>query len=265
MAYESIILEKENRVATITFNRPDKLNALNPQLVSDILNALDAVASDEDIRVLIVTGNGRGFCSGADLSGGSDFSTATLERRLRPQPFPWWGWLTLAFHNFQKPSIAAVNGLAVGGGLGIALVCDIRIAAESARFSSIFIQRALVPDSGATFYLPRVVGTSRAFEMMYTGDMVDAREAERIGLVSRVVPDEELLKTARELAARIAKMAPLTLELTKRAVVKGIEGHDFEAQLVYESLAQNAASNSEDYREAVQAFLEKREPQFEGR
>ena len=265
MAYESIILEKENRVATITFNRPDKLNALNPQLVSDILNALDAVASDEDIRVLIVTGNGRGFCSGADLSGGSDFSTATLERRLRPQPFPWWGWLALAFHNFQKPSIAAVNGLAVGGGLGIALVCDIRIAAESARFSSIFIQRALVPDSGATFYLPRAVGTSRAFEMMYTGDMVDVREAERIGLVSRVVPDEELLKTARELAARIARMAPLTLEMTKRAVLKGVEGHDFEAQLVYESLAQNAASNSEDYREAVQAFLEKREPQFEGR
>ena len=149
MAYESIILEKENRVATITFNRPDKLNALNSQLVSDIMNALDAVASDEDTRVLIVTGNGRGFCSGADLSGGSDFSTATLERRLRPQPLPWWGWLTLAFHNFPKPSIAAVNGLAVGGGLGIALVCDIRIAAESARFSAIFIQRALVPDSGA--------------------------------------------------------------------------------------------------------------------
>ena len=265
MAYESITLEKKNRVATITFNRPDKLNALNSQLVSDIMNALDAVASDEDTRVLIVTGNGRGFCSGADLSGGSDFSTATLERRLRPQPLPWWGWLTLAFHNFPKPSIAAVNGLAVGGGLGIALVCDIRIAAESARFSSIFIHRALVPDSGATFSLPRVVGTSRAFEMMYTGEMVDAREAERIGLVSRVVPDDELLKTAGELAARIAKMAPLTLELTKRVVLRGVEGHDFEAQLVQESLAQSVASKSEDFQEAVQAFLEKREPQFKGR
>jgi len=265
MAYESIILEKENQVATITFNRPDKLNALNDQLVNDIMKAVDAAASDEDVRVLIVTGNGRGFCSGADLSAGGDFRMVELERRLRPQPLPWWGWLALSLRNFPKPSIAAVNGLAVGAGLAIALLCDIRIAAESARFSSIFIQRALIPDTGATFYLPRAVGTSRAFEMMYTGDMVDAKESERIGLVSRVVPDEDLTKTARELAARIAKMAPLTLEMTKRAVLEAVDGSDFAAQLVYESLGQNVVAQSEDAREAIQAFLEKREPQFKGR
>lgn len=265
MAYESILLEKKTRIATITFNRPDKLNALNPQLVSDITSAVDAVASDEDIRVLIMTGNGRGFCSGADLSAGFDFSTVKVERRLRPQPLPWWGWLALVLRNFHKPSIAAVNGLAVGAGLAIALLCDIRIAAESARFSSIFIQRGLIPDTGATFLLPRAMGTSRAFEMMYTGEMVDAKEAERIGLVSSVVPDEELMKTARELAAKIAKMAPLTLEMTKRAVLKAVDGNDFEAQLVYESLAQNVVIHSEDTKEAVRAFLEKREPQFKGR
>jgi len=265
MAYESIILEKENRIATITFNRPDKLNALNPQLVSDITNAVDAVASDKDIRVLILTGSGRGFCSGADLSAGSGFGTMPIEQRLRPQPFPWWGWLALVLRNFHKPSIAAVNGLAVGAGLSIALLCDIRIAAESARFSSIFIQRALIPDTGATFYLPRAVGTSKAFEMMYTGDMVDAKEAERIGLVSRVVPDGELMRTARELAARIAKMPPITLEMTKRAALKGATATDFETQLVYESLGQNVVAQSEDTKEAMRAFLEKREPQFKGR
>ena len=233
-------------------------------MVTDIISAVDAVANDKESRVLILTGTGRGFCSGADLSGAPDFASIPLERRLRPQPLPWWGWIGRALYNFPKPLIAAVNGLAVGGGLSMALLCDICIAAESARFSAIFIQRALVPDVGATYSLPRIVGKSKAFEMMYTGDILSAKEAEQIGLVSRVVPDGELMKAARELAVKIAKKSPLALEMTKRATIKGIAETDFEAQMRLEALCQTVASRSEDAQEAMRAFLEKREPQFKG-
>jgi 2-(1,2-epoxy-1,2-dihydrophenyl)acetyl-CoA isomerase len=264
MAYECILLEKENGIATITLNRPDRMNALNAQLLEEFADAIKGVGADDEVRVLILTGAGRGFCTGMDVEVVASGGMEAPNRNIRTQPLSQLGWAGLVLYNLGKPTIAAVNGTTAGAGLSFALACDMRIAAESARFSSVFIRRALTPDTGATFLLPRIVGTAKALEMMYTGEMISASEAERIGLVSKVVPDEELIKTVKELAAKMAKMSPLALELTKKEVLKGLR-NDFEAQLGYEAWAQSVLTQSEDIKEGMNAFLEKREPHFKGR
>jgi enoyl-CoA hydratase/carnithine racemase len=195
MKYEDVLFEKEDGVAVLTLDRPDRYNAFSPKMRVSIVRAIDDVANDPETRVLILTGAGKGFCTGFDwmLSGGKlDLSLERpdkigLGKRYLGAPI---GWIALWLRGLTKPTICAVNGVAAGGGLGLALACDILIASEEARFSSAFARRGLVPDSGVTSFLPKLVGRAKALELMWTGDIIDAQEALRIGLVSKVVPHE---------------------------------------------------------------------------
>jgi len=263
MIYEEIAFEKEKGVAIITFNRPDKLNALSPRLRVDIARAIDDVSDDEETRVLVITGAGRGFCSGADLSVRSSNNPADLGlgERYRLDPV---GWLCIRIHNLHKPTIAAVNGVAAGAGLSLALACDMRIASETARFGSIFVKRGLVPDNGSTYFLPKLVGVAKACELMFIGELIDAKEAERIGMVNAIVPPDELMPMTMDLATKIAKGPPLAIQLTKRAIYKGLT-RDLTSQVEYEAYSQAIAGTTEDAEEGVRAFMEKREPEFKGR
>ena len=246
----------------MTLNRPDKLNALSDALMEEIVQALGETNRDDEVKALIITGAGRGFCSGADLT---QAEKAEMTRRLLLEPVGFFSRIGRSLHDVEKPVVAAVNGIAAGAGFSIALGCDIRIAAQSARFSAIFIRRALAPDTGASYLLPRIVGIAKALELMWTGDIIDAREAERIGLVSWVVPDEDLMKVARELAGRITSMPSVAIELTKRMVYKGLDVSDFAVSQSYEGLAVSITTQTEDFQEGIKSFLEKREPEFKGR
>ena len=263
MKYQDLILEKEDGIATLTLNRPDKLNAISMTMRDELPEAIDEVRGDDEVRVLIVTGAGRGFCSGADVASQAARLTgekAEQSRRSLLAPLGIWGVLLA---ELEKPVIAAVNGVAAGAGLSFALLCDIRIAAESARFSAIWRRIGLIADIGATYFLPRILGVEKALELMYTGDIIDAREAERIGLVSRVVPDDDLMKVTRELATKIAKGPPIAIELMKRAVYRDILS-GLRVKLDFETYAQDICRRSEDHKEGVTAFLEKREAHFKG-
>ncbi len=264
MAYEDLLLEKEGGIATITLNVPEKLNALTRKMSRSLPLVADDIAKDEEVRVVIVTGAGRGFCSGADVSamtGGSGATRPSRYERLQVIGWPHYD----VFPRLNKPVIAAINGACVGGGFSLALSCDIRIASETARFGVAQIARALVPDYGLTHYLPLAIGMSRALELMFTAEIIDAAEAERLGIVSRVVPPDELMKVTRELAAKIAQQAPIPVELTKKLVWQGLFD-DLTRQIDLETWAQQICFQTEDFRDSVRAFLEKQPPpQFKGR
>ncbi|MFC1989226.1 enoyl-CoA hydratase/isomerase family protein [Chloroflexota bacterium] len=265
MTYEDLLLEKENGIATITLNAPEKLNALNDNIRTNLPLAADEVAKDDDVRVVIVTGAGRGFCSGANVGGQAARLAGEVAETSRQARLEIVGGLANVFPRLDKPVIAAVNGPCVGAGFSIALSCDIRIASETARFGSVFILRGLGPDTGITHFLSNIVGISKAMELMFTGEIISAAEAERLGIVSRVVPPDELMKTARELATKIAQQAPIPVELTKKIVWRGLL-EDLTRQLDLETYTQNMCRQTEDHREAVRAFLEKQpQPQFKGR
>lgn len=264
MAYEDLLLEKEGGIATITLNVPEKLNALTRKMSRSLPLVADDIAKDEEVRVVIVTGAGRGFCSGADVSAmvrGSGTTQPSLYERLQVIGWPHYD----VFPRLNKPVIAAINGACVGGGFSLALSCDIRIASETARFGVAQVARALVPDYGLTHYLPLAIGMSRALELMFTAEIIDAAEAERLGIVSRVVSPDELMKVTRELAAKIAKQAPIPIELTKKMVWRGLFD-DLTRQIDLETWAQQICFQTEDFRDSVRAFLEKQpQPQFKGR
>ena len=259
MEYEDLLLEKEDGIATITLNAPDKLNALGMKLRQSLLLAADEVAKDDEVRVVIVTGAGRGFCSGADLSGGAAGGAGGGPSRSQLLEVLGPGYGAETFFKMDKPVIAAINGVAAGAGFSLALSMDIRIASETARFGAVFVLRGLVPDCGITYWLPRMVGTAKALELMFTGEIIDAAEAERLGIVSRVVPPDELMKVTRDLAAKIAQQPPLPVELAKRIVYRTM-ADDIARNLDLETWAQRICSGSEDSREAIRAFLEKRPP-----
>jgi 2-(1,2-epoxy-1,2-dihydrophenyl)acetyl-CoA isomerase len=264
MAYADIKVEKKGSVVLLTLNRPDKLNAVTWDSWREITQAVQELGEDDAARVLIVTGSGRGFCSGTDLAaaaaaGGEGPREGGRRERLRSR---YVG--TPAILACPKPSIAAVNGVAAGGGLSLCLACDVRIASQEARFSAIWSRRALVPDFGCSLLLPRIIGMSKALELMYTGQVIDAQEALAIGLVSQVVAAEELMPTAMALAERIAKGPAIAIELTKRLAYRGWQ-QELEAQTEYEEYLQRLCIESEDAQEGVRSFLEKREPDFKGR
>jgi len=263
--YEDATFEKEGGIATLTLNLPERLNALSPGIREALLGAAEDVAQDDDTKVLIITGAGRAFCSGADvrgLAGQVEIRSGEAGRRgiMGPLSLP-----VLRLSQLDKPVIAAVNGVAAGGGFGLATACDIRIASENARFISVFVRRGLPVEWGLSYFLPRVVGTTKALEILWTGRAVDAQEAERIGLVSKVVPADDLMNEARALAAKFAKGPSIAIELIKRTVYAGLQSNNLAAQLGYETYAAGVCVRTEDFAEGVKAFLEKREAAFQGR
>ena len=259
MDYEDLLLEKSDGIATITLNVPDKRNALTIGMRKSLPLVVDDIARDDDVRVVIVTGAGRGFCSGADLS--SSGGELTRQQRIG---FLGPNFASEVFFTLNKPVIAAINGACVGAGFSLALSTDIRIASDTAKFGAVFILRGLTPDCGITYWLPRLVGTSKAMELMLTGEIIGAEEATRLGIASKVVPADELMDKTRELAARIVKQAPLSVELSKMMVYRGIAG-DVARQIELETLGNRITTNSEDHRAAVRAFLEKQpQPEFKG-
>ena len=265
MEFEHMTLKREAGVATLTLDRADKLNAMTTGMWKDFLRILEIVGDDDELKALILTGVGRAFCTGSDvqdrLAGRLAGRKVDATRRdlLGPVGYPAYALRTL-----DKITIAAVNGMAVGAGLSIALFCDIRLASASARFGAIWVKMGLVPDLGASYALPRIVGTSKALQLMTTGEMVGATEAKELGLVSEVMPGEELMPAAAKLASRIAGGPSVAIELMKRAVYKGIH-NDLLGQLDFEGYAQNICRYTEDHKEAVEAFLEKREARFKGK
>ena len=265
--YTDIIVERQDGIVTITLNRPERLNAMTWHSVDEIVDALRRAGEDDDSKAVVITGSGRGFCSGSDLAAAAD-----QRESGSPPPEPTRakklhsGYLApQEIVACNKPVIAAVNGTTAGAGFGLALACDIRIASEAARFSAIFVRRGLTPDFGCSFFLPRIVGLARALELMFTGEMIDAQEALRLGLVSRLTPPDQLMPVALELAGRIAKGPSLAIEATKRLVYRTLE-REMEDHLRQEEYwSRLFAQTSQDAVEGVRSFLEKREPHFQGR
>ena len=261
MSYETLHLERTGHVATLTLNRPEKLNAFNHQLTRDFHNALDELEGEfPEIRVLILTGAGRGFCSGADVSDQAEGGDQEAYQRDFADSI-----LALSPHlpKLPQPVIAAVNGVAAGAGLSIALTSDIRVASDQARFSSIFIKRALVTDNCASYILPTLVGMGVAAEMALTGRIYDAQWALKMGLVNMVVPAGQLIEEARSLAEEIASNPPLAVRSTKQLLNSHIPDLYRVAKEEYE--ANGPSDGTEDRREAILSFIEKRQPVYTGK
>jgi enoyl-CoA hydratase len=255
MAYENIILEKEDNIAIITFNRPEAMNALNNLTRSEFREAITDVAADDNVKVLILTGNGKAFVAGSDIK---EFNKTT--------PYAAHNIVRLGemVEKLEKPVIAAVNGFCLGGGCEIAMGCDIIIASDKAKFGQTEINIGIIPGGGGTQRLQRLIGVCRAKELIYTGDIIRAEEADRIGLVNRVVPLDQLMSTAKEMAQKIATKSAAALKLAKTAINRGMQTN-LESGLKYEYELYALSLTLEDKAEGVNAFIEKRAPKFVGR
>lgn len=263
MAYENLELERHGHVAVVTMNRPDRLNALNRALQQDILDVCAETGDDDGVRAVIITGAGRGFCSGADLSGGRPPEGGATSHRVALDEMGWVGRQATALYGLGKPTIAAVNGIAAGAGMSLALACDMRVGGPAARFKTVFLERSLSPDSGMSFFLPRIVGYSRAADLVYTSRSVDADEAYRIGLLDRLVEDDPL-GAAVAVAEQIAAMPPLAVQSAKRVLQHNMEA-DLTEALRYETAGLGYARRARnDVAESMAAFREKRPGRFTG-
>ena len=262
MTDESTVLVEVDEgagVATITLNRPDALNSLTVPMKQDLLAAIRRVERDAVVRAVVLTGAGRAFCAGQDLRERLQPDAAPLGEEVRERYNP----IIRAMRALPKPIVGAINGVAAGAGASIAMACDIRIAADTASFALAFGRVGLVPDSGATWFLPRLVGAAKAAEIALLGDPVPAAEAARLGLVSRVVPGADLAKEARAVAERLSAGAPRAIALTKRALESSWD-RDLDAALEDEADLQDMAGRTKDHAEGMAAFLEKRPPRFSG-
>jgi 2-(1,2-epoxy-1,2-dihydrophenyl)acetyl-CoA isomerase len=260
MNYESLLLEKKDSIATITLNAPEKLNAISTKMKASLLSAMEEVNKDDSVKVVILTGAGRGFCAGHDISG--DFGTAKEELSLSQR----MGLASneASFYKLDKPAIAAINGACVGAGLSLALSCDIRIASETAKFGSAYIKLGASPGLGLGYLLPRIIGPAAALEFLFTGKVILGAEAKELGIVSRVVPGQDLMKVSQELAADIAQYPLIALGLTKRLVYRSmIEGITYQYDL--ENWAGLITKQTRDNREAMNAFNEKRDVLYKGK
>ena len=275
MAYRALKLEKEGAVAIVTLNRPDAGNSFDFRLMEEVDAAMREVSNDKSIRAVILTGAGKYFSTGINLSMFTDAKGMVekdggVEDKITDDADQTYGKGTpvaavIRMRSMNKPVIAAINGPTVGAALSLVLGCDIRIASDKARFSMIFVKRGIAADTGGSFTLPRAVGLAKACEMVLTGDMIDAAEAERIGLVNRVVPHDDLMKAARELAVKIAKNPPLAVAMAKADLYRAMEEKDIIKQMKHEEKTQEVLINTEDFMEAATAFMEKREPKFKGK
>jgi len=262
-AMETIEYSVADGVATITLDRPEKRNAINQQMHADLAVALKLVQRDSSVRALVLAGNGKGFCAGQDLS---EFMMAKADPTFRVDEHvrATFNKVVLAIRALPFPVIAAVNGMAAGAGWSLALAADLRFASEDAAFTQAFSKIGLVPDTGSTWFLPELIGTSRTLELAFTGDPIDARRALEWGLVNDVVPVEELRDHAHAYAKRVAGMPTAALALTKQAVYRAT-GVTLADALEHEAQVQQFAAGSDDHTEGVMAFLEKRDPVFTGR
>jgi enoyl-CoA hydratase/carnithine racemase len=264
---ETLRFERDERgVATLTFDRPEKKNAISPAMWAELVDVLDAVEDDQDTRVLVLTGAGDAFTSGADLDPGglgdiADGGVGGLGRAVRSMRIV--GRAALRLHELHTPTIAAVNGVTAGAGCNLALGCDLIVAADTARFSEIFARRGLALDAGGSWLLPRLVGLHRAKQLAFLADIVSAKEAEQLGLVNWVVPAGELPAFVADLAGRIAAQPPVQVQMIKRQLNQSFSVSMAEA-LEFEDLVQAANFGSRDTAEAMRAFLERREPRFTG-
>ena len=261
VAGETVLVEldAEAGVATITLNRPEALNALTVPMKEALLAAFRRLERDKAIRAVILTGAGRAFCAGQDLRERLEPGAAPLGIEVRERYNP----IIRAMRRLPKPIVGAINGVAAGAGASLAMACDIRIASDAASFALAFGRVGLVPDSGATWFLPRLVGATRAAELALLNDPVSAADAVRLGLVGRAVPAAELATEARAVADRLAAGAPRAIALTKRAL-DAAWTHDLDAALEYEAHLQDLAGRTKDHAEGMAAFMEKRTPRFTG-
>lgn len=256
--FETISYEKRNKVAWICLNRPDKLNAFTEQMNKELLQALKVADKDKEVRCLVITGNGRAFCSGQDLAGVSTEMDHAEVLRKGYNP------MIQKLASIEKPVIAAVNGVAAGAGMSLALACDFRLAHEKTSFVEAFIHVGLVPDSGNLFYLPRILGHAKAMELAVFGDKISAAEAKELGLVTKLIPldawEEEVANFADVMANKPTKAIGLIKRYLQRSWSSSLD-----EMLEYEALAQRAAGKTEDHLEGVQAFIAKRKPEFKGK
>jgi 2-(1,2-epoxy-1,2-dihydrophenyl)acetyl-CoA isomerase len=264
MEWENVLLSCEDGIATITLNRPEKYNAFAGRMREDILEALEIAGADDSVRVLVVTGAGTAFCAGGDvgefLQGQSkaldQANTASSQRLTMAK-------VVIKINQLEKPVIAAVNGVAAGGGCNLALACDMRIASEKARFAQVFTRRGAHPDWGGIYFLPRLVGYAKAAELIFSGRIVEADEALRLGMVNQVVPVQDFKTTVAGTARQIAANAPLPIAFAKRGLQRFPHMNLYEA-LDYEAYVLRVTMESYDFKEGFTAFLEKRTPQFKG-
>jgi len=263
MKREHVLVEKKDHVATVTLNRPERMNAFGGLMRQEIVEVLAEVAEDRDARVVVITGAGKAFCTGGDVNEFASGETQALAKEVSSERHAMCR-AVLLINTMEKPVIAAVNGVAAGGGCNLALACDIRIVSERARFGQVFTRRGVHPDWGGIYFLPRLVGYAKAAELIFSGEVIDAVEAYRIGLVNRVVPHEEFHSATREMALRIAKNAPIPIAFAKRGLQNFYQWGLSQA-LDYESHVLEVTMKSEDIIEGFAAFLEKRDPLFKGK
>lgn len=255
-----LVITKENGVATLKLNRPEVFNSFNQKMAFDLQKALDNCETDDSVRCIVLTGEGKAFCAGQDLAEATDPNGPELQSIVREHYNP----IILKIRNIEKPIIAAVNGVAAGAGANIALACDMVFAKESASFIQAFSKIGLIPDSGGTFFLARLVGLQKATALMMTGDKVPAKEAEAMNMIYKAVSDEEFDEAVSKFAGKMAQMPTRGLGLTKKALNETYD-NTLEQQLALEEKLQTEAGSTHDFNEGTQAFLEKRRPEFKGK
>lgn len=263
MDYEHLLFDISDHIATITLNRPERYNAFGGMMRQEIVDALDRVANDREVRVVVITGAGKAFCTGGDVGEFASGETKALEKTVTSERHAMCR-AVMTINSMEKPVIASVNGVAAGGGCNLALSCDIRIASVRARFGQVFTKRGVHPDWGGIYFLPRLVGYAKACELIFSADVIDIHEAWKIGLVNKVVQHEELEKETRSMALKMAKNAPIPMAFAKRGL-QNFYKWDLPQALDYESWVLDVCMKSEDILEGFGAFLEKREPVFKGK
>lgn len=259
---DQVMYRREGAVEVVTLNRPESKNSFSFAMIKELGDHFQRLTLEDEVRAVIITGTGQGFCTGADLSGPDNRPDINLPvgMRLTTQ---WYSRVVGGIMNLEKPVIGAINGVAAGAGINFALSCDVLIASEAARFIQVFVRRGLVADMGGTFFLPRLIGLARAKELMFSGEEVDARRALELGLVNRVVPAEELMASAMEMAQRLAHGPTRAIGMMKNMLNRSFESN-LESALEREAALQGIAVSTGDVREGIMSFFEKRPPDFTG-
>jgi len=258
--YKTVNLEIAEGIAQITLNRPEVYNAFNDDLSYELQDAIKVVSKDRDVRVVVITGAGRAFCSGQDLKSIKKSENRSLSESIHKRYNP----IIKALRNMPKPVLCKLNGVAAGAGCSLALACDMIIASEQASLIEVFVHVGLVLDSGSSYFLPRLVGSAKAFELSTLGSKVTAEEAMKLGMVNKVVPAEELDTAVNELTGYYAKAPTKAIGLMKKMLNKSFHS-DLDTMLEYEAYCQEIAGNTEDYKQGIAAFIEKRKPDFSGK